>query len=56
MKSAMASIPNASTVYFLDNDKYFKRKGLFKNPKDDTFYPDNAERLAFYNKGYSKRL
>ena len=52
MKIKVASIPNAKLqVYFLDNDKYFKRKGLFKNPKDDTFYPDNAERLAFYNKG-----
>lgn len=52
MKIKVASIPNAKLqVYFLDNDTYFKRKGLFKNPKNDEFYPDNAERLAFYNKG-----
>lgn len=52
MKIKVASIPNAKLqVYFLDNDTYFKRKGMFKNPKDDSFYPDNAERLAFYNKG-----
>ncbi len=52
MKIKVASIPNAKLqVYFLDNDTYFKRKGLFKNPKTDDFYKDNAERLAFYNKG-----
>ena len=52
MKIKVASIPNAKLqVYFLDNDTYFKRKGMFKDPKNDEFYPDNAERLAFYNKG-----
>tara|TARA_R110000868_G_scaffold408293_5_gene691007 strand:- start:37776 stop:38573 length:798 start_codon:yes stop_codon:yes gene_type:complete len=52
MKIKVASIPNAKLqVYFLDNDTYFKRKGLFKDPKTDDFYADNAERLAFYNKG-----
>lgn len=52
MKIKVASIPNAKLqVYFLDNDTYFKRKGLFKDPKTDDFYTDNAERLAFYNKG-----
>tara|TARA_R110002072_G_scaffold301950_1_gene483034 strand:+ start:21709 stop:22506 length:798 start_codon:yes stop_codon:yes gene_type:complete len=52
MKIKVASIPNAKLqVYFLDNDTYFKRKGLFKKPNTDEFYEDNAERLAFYNKG-----
>ena len=52
MKIKVASIPNAKLqVYFLDNETYFKRKGLFKDPKNDEFYPDNDERLAFYNKG-----
>lgn len=52
MKIKVASIPNAKLqVYFLDNDKYFKRKGMFENPKTDKFYDDNDERLAFYNKG-----
>ncbi|MCG8373192.1 MAG: glycogen/starch synthase [Balneolales bacterium] len=52
MKIKVASIPNAKLqVYFLDNDTYFKRKGMFKDPKNDQFYKDNAERLAFYNKG-----
>lgn len=52
MKIKVASIPNAKLqVYFLDNDKYFKRKGMFEKPKAKTFYKDNDERLAFYNKG-----
>ena len=34
MKIKVASIPNAKLqVYFLDNDTYFKRKGMFKDPK-----------------------
>jgi len=52
MKIKVASIPNAKLqVYFLDNDKYFKRKGMFEKPKAKTFYEDNDERLVFYNKG-----
>ncbi|HLR77175.1 MAG TPA: glycogen/starch synthase [Balneolaceae bacterium] len=52
MRIKVASIPNAKLqVYFLDNDKYFKRKALFLNPKTNEHYPDNDERLVFYNKG-----
>lgn len=52
MKIKVASIPNAKLqVYFLDNDTYFKRKGLFKDPKTDKYFKDNDERLVFYNKG-----
>lgn len=52
LKIKVASIPNAKLqVYFLDNDTYFKRKAMFHDPKNNEFYDDNAERLAFYNKG-----
>lgn len=52
MRIKVASIPNAKLqVYFLDNDTYFKRKGLFTDPQKETFFPDNDERLVFYNKG-----
>ncbi|MDI6401796.1 glycogen/starch synthase [Balneolaceae bacterium ANBcel3] len=52
MRIKVASIPNAKLqVYFLDNDTYFKRKGLFTDPKTEAFFPDNDERLVFYNKG-----
>ncbi len=52
MRIKVASIPNAKLqVYFLDNDTYFKRKGMFADPKKDNWYDDNDERLVFYNKG-----
>ncbi len=52
MRIKVASIPNAKLqVYFLDNDTYFKRKGLFTDPKTEKFFPDNDQRLIFYNKG-----
>ncbi len=52
MRIKVASIPNAKLqVYFLDNDTYFKRKALFLNPETQEHYPDNDERLVFYNKG-----
>ncbi len=52
MKIKVASIPNAKLqVYFLDNETYFKRKGLFHDQKNNEPFEDNAERLAFYNKG-----
>lgn len=52
MKIKVASIPNAKLqVYFLDNDTYFKRKGLFHDAKTNEPFADNAERLVFYNKG-----
>jgi len=52
MRIKVASIPNAKLqVYFLDNDTYFKRKGLFTDPKTEAFFPDNDQRLVFYNKG-----
>lgn len=52
MKIKVASIPNAKLqVYFLDNDTYFKRKAMFKDPDTGEFFDDNDERLVFYSKG-----
>lgn len=52
MRIKVASIPNAKLqVYFLDNDTYFKRKALYKDPKSGEYFDDNDERLVFYNKG-----
>jgi starch synthase len=37
MRIKVASIPNAKLqVYFLDNDTYFKRKGMFKDSKKNS--------------------
>ncbi len=52
MRIKVASIPNAKLqVYFLDNETYFERNGLFNDPDSGDFYDDNDERLVFYNKG-----
>jgi starch synthase len=52
MKIKVASIPNAKLqVYFLDNDTFFGRKGMFLDPKTEKPYPDNDQRLVFYNRG-----
>ena len=46
----VASLPNARLqVYFMDNDDYFKRKGVFGDD-GDKFYDDNAERMIFFCK------
>lgn len=46
----VASLPNARLqVYFMDNDDYFKRKGVFRDDHDK-FYDDNAERMIFFCK------
>jgi starch synthase len=46
----VASLPNARLqVYFMDNDDYFKRKGIFRDDQDK-FYDDNGERMIFFCK------
>ncbi|MDN4753054.1 glycogen/starch synthase [Porphyromonadaceae bacterium W3.11] len=44
-------MPQRMQVYFIDNEDFFGRKGVFKNPKDDTFYDDNVERSVFFIRG-----
>ncbi|HZH86439.1 MAG TPA: glycogen/starch synthase [Brumimicrobium sp.] len=47
----VASIPTARMqVYFIDNDEYFKRKGVFSDDKDEE-YADNDERSMFFCRG-----
>ncbi len=47
----VASIPTARMqVYFIDNDEYFKRKGVFSNDKGEEF-EDNDERSMFFCRG-----
>lgn len=46
----VASLPNARLqVYFMDNDDYFKRKGVIRDEQGN-FYEDNAERMIFFCK------
>lgn len=47
----VASIPRERIqVYFIDNEEYFKRKGIFKD-KEGNLFPDNDERAIFFAKG-----
>ncbi|MDE2996525.1 MAG: glycogen/starch synthase [Bacteroidota bacterium] len=48
LRVKVASIPGIRLqVYFMDNDYYFKRKGIFAD-KQDKLFEDNLERSAFY--------
>src|ERR1051326_1600632 len=47
----VASLPMSKMqIYFLDNDDFFKHRGVFHDDKGG-FYPDNDERVIFFNKG-----
>ena len=41
----VASIPSARVqIYFIDNDDYFARKAVLRDPATDGMFPDNDER------------
>jgi len=47
----VASLPEARMqVYFLDNDDFFRRKGMFEDDNGQVF-EDNADRVVFFCKG-----
>ncbi len=47
----VASLPNARLqVYFLENEDFFKRKGIFHD-EEDKWYDDNALRTIFFCRG-----
>ena len=47
----VASIPQEHIqVYFIENEDYFKRKGIYRD-ENDTPYVDNDERMIFFTKG-----
>ena len=48
----VASIPKERMqVYFIDNDEYFKNRGLQFDEKNKKLYKDNDERAIFFAKG-----
>ncbi len=48
----VASIPSARVqIYFIDNDDYFSRKGVLRDPETGEIYPDNDERAIFFARG-----
>jgi starch synthase len=47
----VASLPSAKMqIYFLDNEDFFHKRN-YLHDDTNTFYPDNAERMIFFNKG-----
>lgn len=49
------SMPDGKTpVWFVQNDRYFDREGLYGTPEGD--YPDNAERFAFFSRAVLESL
>ncbi len=51
LKVKVASIPGARLqVYFMDNDYYFKRKGVYRTAQNPQFFEDNLERALFFGR------
>jgi starch synthase len=43
-------------VYFLDNDFFYNRNGLYNDPATNSDFPDNAERFIFFSRGVLESL
>jgi len=47
-----ARLPGCNVdFYFLENDRYYDRAGLYNNPHDHKEYQDNSERFIFLSRG-----
>lgn len=47
----VASFPGLRVqIYFIDNNHYFDRKGIYNDENED-YYADNSERFLFFTKG-----
>jgi len=45
-----AEAPPHLTTYFIANERYFGRPGIYDDPATGEAYPDNAERFIFYTR------
>lgn len=43
-------------VYFLSNERYFNREGLYCHPETKRYFPDNDERFIFFCRGVLETL
>jgi len=43
-------VPSRIQCYFMENEDYFKRPNAFIDSKSKKFYPDNDDRMIFFNK------
>ncbi|MBI4686900.1 MAG: glycogen synthase GlgA [Nitrospirae bacterium] len=46
--------PQGTTVYFIENDKFYDRDELYGTPAGD--FPDNASRFVFFDRGVLEAL
>lgn len=44
-------MPQRMQVYFIDNEDFFGRKGVFTDPSNNKYYEDNVERAVFFIRG-----
>jgi starch synthase len=57
IKSSYLNCENKKVqVYFLSNDKYFNREGLYADPDSKQYFPDNDERFIFFCRGVLETL
>ncbi|MBI4547071.1 MAG: glycogen/starch synthase [Ignavibacteriae bacterium] len=57
VKSSYLSTENQKVlVYFLANDRYFNREGLYYHPMTKKYYTDNDERFIFFCRGVLETL
>src|SRR5207249_6076892 len=54
--SYLASESHKVLVYFLSNDRYFSREGLYYHPDTKKYFPDNDERFIFFCRGVLETL
>ena len=57
IKSSYLSSENHKVlVYFLANDRFFNREGLYFHPETKKYFPDNDERFIFFCRGVLETL
>ncbi len=54
--SFISNLKEKVQVYFLDNDKFFGRDGVYQSPQSKKDYKDNDERFIFFARGVLETL
>jgi starch synthase len=54
--SFISNLKEKVQVYFLDNDEYFGRDGIYQSPTTKKDYKDNDERFIFFARGVLETL
>lgn len=54
--SFISNLKDKVQVYFLDNEKYFARDGIYQNPSTKKDFADNDERFIFFSLGVLETL